>query len=101
MSFSIKQHDTSPSYTATLGVNLTGATVKFIMRLPGSSSTKVSESATITGATAGQVQYAWASGDTDTAGLYAAEWEVTFAGGVKQTYPGEDYYYVNVVPDLG
>ena len=108
MSFCIKRNDRSPDYTATLEapagtpVNLTGTTVKFIMRAEGSSgSPKVSAAATVVSAADGTVKYSWGASDTDTAGHYQAEWEVTFAGGVKRTWPPEDYLYVTVVPDLG
>ncbi len=105
MSFTLKQNDRSPPITASLtaggaAVDLSGCTVKFIMRAPEASSTKVNATATIVSATAGTVSYSWGATDTDTAGLYRAEWEVTFAGGIKRTWPAEDYLYVLVVADL-
>jgi hypothetical protein len=105
MSFTIKQNDRSPPITATLtaggsAVDLSGCTVKFIMRAPGASSAKVNTAATIVSASAGTVSYSWGATDTDTAGLYQAEWEVTFAGGIKRTWPAEDYLYILIVSDL-
>ena len=38
-------------------------------------------------ATAGQVQYTWASGDTDVVGLCKGEFEVTFTDGKTLTFP--------------
>lgn len=104
--FNIKRNDRAPSITCRLGsgaLNLTGTTVKFIMRDASSPSAtpKVNAAATIVSATEGIVRYSWASGDTNTAGLYLAEWEVTFAGDVKGTYPRTGHLYVNVIPDLG
>ena len=49
----------------------------------------------------GIVSYSRGATDTDTAGLYMAEWEVTFAGGIPMTFPGNGHLYVNVEPDLG
>jgi len=106
MSFTIKENDRSPAITGTLtaggaAVDISGTSVKFIMRLPGSTgSAKVDAAATIVSGTAGTVSYSWGATDTDTAGLYLAEWEVTFAGGIKRTWPAEDYLFVLVVPDL-
>jgi hypothetical protein len=105
MSFYIKRNDTSPSISATLAsdgtaVDLTGATVKFIMRLPGATSAKVNTAATVVSAADGTVRYDWVAANTDTAGLYQAEFEVTFAGGAKRTFPADDYLYVSVVTDL-
>lgn len=106
MSFSIKRNDRQPTFDVTLEapagtpVDLTGCTVKLIMTKDGSSSSKVNAAATVTSAADGEVSYSWGATDTDTAGLYRAEWEVTFAGGTKRTFPAEDYLYVNVLPDL-
>lgn len=106
MSFNIKRNDRSPSFTSTLEapagtpVDLTGCNVKFIMTKDGESSPKVNAAATIDSVLDGEVSYSWGVTDTDTAGLYRAEWEVTFAGGVKRTWPAEDYLYINVQADL-
>lgn len=106
MSFCIKRHDRNPPLSSVLeapadtAVNLSGATVKFIMTLLGASSAKVNAAATIVSATGGSVTYAWGASDTDTSGLYIAEWEVTFGDGTKRTFPENDYLYVNVVADL-
>ena len=40
-------------------------------------------------------------GDTDTAGTYWAEFEVTFGDGRVETYPNRGYLTVNIEPDLG
>jgi hypothetical protein len=106
MSFSIKEDDRSPDFEATLEVSgepvdLTGTTVKFIMTLMGGTTPKVNAAATVVSATDGTVKYTWGATDTDSPGLYVAEFEVTFAGGVKRTFPPDDYLYVNVVPGLG
>lgn len=74
-SFSIPQDTLLPILTATLTddngpINLTGATVKFQMRLPGSTVLKVDTNAQIVSAVAGQVAYTWQTNDTNTPGLY-------------------------------
>lgn len=83
--FSIPQDTLLPILTATLTyddgtpIDLTGATVKFQMRLPGSSTLKVDSAAVVVGAaTLGQVSYTWVAADTDTPGLYVAWFSAVF-----------------------
>ena len=70
-------------------VNLTGATSpRFLMRLMSAadlSTPKVDGVATIPTPSAGTLRYDWAGTDTDTAGIYSAEFEVTI-GGKKRTF---------------
>ncbi len=104
--FYIKQGDLLPVMEAYLSrngrrVDLTAATgVKFIMRLKGATATKVNAAASIVSST-GYVQYAWAGTDTDTAGEYQAEWQVTWPGPKAETYPNDGYLTVIVTDDVG
>lgn len=107
MSFTIKKGDRLPAYTATLtdsdgnAIDLTGCTVLFLMSLMGSTTVKVNAAATIVSATDGTVSYSWGATDTDTAGLYRAEFEITVtASGLKRTVPAGDFYYVQVITDI-
>lgn len=45
--------------------------------------------ATITDLAASIVSYQWQAGDTDVAGVYRQEWEVTYAAGAVETFPTE------------
>lgn len=47
----------------------------------------------------GDVVYNWAAAP-GTAGLYLAEWEVTFVAGTVQTFPNAGYVTVLVTADL-
>lgn len=102
----IKQNDTSPALVGQLfnpdGSNpdLTGATVKFIMRSSSGGAAKVDASATVVTASTGRVKYTWSAGDTDTVGEYEGEFEVTFSGGAVQTYPNKGYLKIEVTDDL-
>lgn len=80
-------------------VDLTGATVKFLMReLDGT--VKVDSSATITDAPDGKVKYAWSSADVDTAADYEAEWEVTFSDSSISTFPSDGYMDIIILEDV-
>src|SRR5678810_810097 len=68
-------------------VSLASATVKFHMK-QGALTPKVNAVATIVDAPTGMVKYDWVTADTDTAGEYDAEFEVTFTAGTKPlTFP--------------
>lgn len=104
--FTIKANDRLPSIQATLSsagapIDLTTATsVKFIMRPIAGGATKVNTAATIVTPTSGVVRYDWLAIDTNTAGSFQAEWEITWTGGKKQTVPTTSYHTVDVLADL-
>ena len=81
-------------------IDITGASVSFKMRAVNSSSLKVNSSATITNASNGAVSYTFSASDTDTAGLFQGEFQVTFSGGAIETFPNSEYISINVLDDL-
>lgn len=109
--FVLRRNDLLPSitiqaaYSDGTAVDLTGATnPTFRMRAYGAadgSTPKVAATATIVGAeTDGLLRYAWAGTDTDTAGLFLAEFEVRL-GGKRITFPSSTILTVQVTEDLG
>jgi hypothetical protein len=102
----IRQNDTAPALTTFITdqngstLDLTGASVKFIMRSPTAIAPQVSATATITAPTAGQVQYNWLAADTAVPGLYQAVFRVTLASGGTYTYPNDGYLDIWVEEDL-
>lgn len=104
--FDIGKGDLLPVIEGTLledgsPVNLTGATVLFRM-VNASGVVKVAAAATVVGVLTGDVEYGWAGTDTDTAGTYQAEWEVTFTGVKPLTFPNKKPKISIVVhPTLG
>lgn len=102
--FQIKRNDTAPPIQATLtadgsAVDLTSATVDFHM-MDSSGAIKVDAAATLVTAASGIVKYVWQTGDTDQAGRFRAEWEVTFPDGTIRTFPNPGYTNVLVNGDL-
>jgi len=100
----VKRGDVGVIFADTLteddeAVNLTGATVTFILRLRGGT-VPVTGTATIVDATGGTVSYATVAGNLDVAGLYNQEWEVTYGNGDKFTYPSDTWNPVRIVGDL-
>jgi hypothetical protein len=83
--FQIPRNRLLPLLTATLSdesgvLNLSGASgVKFQMRAPGSNTLKIDAAADIVTPATGEVRYTWATGNTDTSGLYLGWFEVTTA----------------------
>ena len=103
----MKQNDTRPALVASLtdandqAVNLPGATVVFNMRVEPAGPTKVSASAaTVLASEAREVSYSWSAANTDTADDYEAEFQVTYAGGGIQTFPGRNHILVHIVDDI-
>lgn len=80
----------------------TATSPKFHMRNTGdaSATAKVNATATVSDGAAGELTYTWNSGDTDTAGIYAAEFEVQI-GGRRLTFPnGLQIMKVVIRPDI-
>ena len=107
MAFRIKTNDTSPKLAVTLedansnAINVTGANgVRFHMKAFGATALKIDAPMTITNATGGIVQYSWVAADTDTAGTYYGEVEVTYADNTVETFPNNGYFTVIVKEDL-
>lgn len=105
--FKIKQNDTSPGIEAILKdsdnnpINLTGASLRFIMAKYNSTELKVDASATIVTAAEGLIKYDWIIGDTDESGTFKAEFEVTYNDGTIETFPNDGYLTIEIDPELG
>lgn len=102
----MKEGDTSPALQVTLkdsagsAVDVTGATVRFHMRPAGSTTTKVDAAATIVTAASGIVKYSWASGDTDTLGVFQGEFEVTYANSAIERFPNDGYLEITIKDNI-
>lgn len=103
--FYIKMNDTASSFEAILqdsagdAVDLTGASVKFIMAK--GSTVKVNAAAAVVTPASGIVRYDWIVGDTDESGFFRAEWQVTDSTSHIQTFPNPGYDEVIITRDLG
>jgi len=104
--FTIVRNDRLPSIACVFGGGsgrtlAAGTTVKFIMALKSTGVVKVSAAAVIEDATARRVRYDWTALNTDTAGDYVAEFEVTYTDGLVETFPQGRKLSVKVLADLG
>ena len=110
--FTIKQNDKKPALVATLKdedgnvVDLSHVVaIDFKMRLRGASENKVDSHeftyARIQGDPKdGKIQYLWQDGDTDTPGMYEAEFELIYRNdeGIQHV-PTDEPFIVHVVRD--
>ena len=80
---------------------MTGASVVFSMRVQPAGTTKVDkQSVTVNDASAGDLQYDWASANTNTADVYEGEFQVTYADTSVQTFPNDGYILIAVTDDV-
>ena len=103
--FSIKLDDRLPLLRSNLSdddgyMDISNATVKFIYQTRNRSIVPTTGSATIVGAASGFVEYAWATGDVVTPGVYYGEWRVTTASGKHITFPNDSYFCFEIVNRL-
>jgi hypothetical protein len=99
--FRLKRGDTSPAlrYALSPAVNLSGATVVFSMKRLGGG--VVIDRAPASVQPASTVQYVWGENDTETAGLYLAEFEVLYADESVETFPNAGSIVVYIAEDIG
>jgi 5-hydroxyisourate hydrolase-like protein (transthyretin family) len=103
----IAQHDTADVIERTLrnafgvAVNLTGATLKFSMRLKPGGAVKISALlGTIVDAVNGRVRYEFVAANTDTSGEYEAEFQVEYSDASIQTFPNDGFIPVSIKDDI-
>jgi hypothetical protein len=105
----IKKDDTRPALQRYLrqtvdGVEspialTTAGSILFIMKLSGAN--PVSGLCSVVNAASGAVAYKWATGDTASAGMYDAEFEIAWQDGGYETVPNDGYFSIEIVADLG
>lgn len=107
--YKLKQGDRTPALRTTLTDQTTGLPIDlttavsavFRMRKADATTLLINLPASIVSPpTAGKLEYAWNSGDTDTVGDYYVEWEVNYGAGNVKTYPSADYNLITIVPKL-
>lgn len=104
--FAIKQGDTLPAlldtltYTDGTAADLTGATVTFVMRSLTAVGPATNAAATILAPTLGTISYTFTAQDTANAGMFMANWVVTFPGGSMGTWPTDGYIEINIEENL-
>lgn len=105
---SMKRNDTGPPVLGSLtskdsgqAVDLTNVNITFIM-YDVDGNKLVNSAATVTDAEAGEFQYNWAAGDTETVGTHLAAFQLIFTdeSNRKETYPSSGWINVEIQPDL-
>lgn len=81
-------------------VNLTDCSVSFHMA-PLLRPVTVNRAAHIKNADAGEVWVVWVPGETDTSGIYRAEFQVVYLDGRRETFPNGGYISIRILDDLG
>lgn len=104
--FTIKRNDNSPAIRWELkdpDTNLVGVSVVFNMKNTVTGALVIERGAAevVAGAARPTLGYNWAEGDTAVAGLYEAEFEITYADNTIETTPNSTNIVVKVVEDLG
>lgn len=106
MAFRIKTNDTSPKLAVTIEdalgnpIQLAGSSARFHMKAFGATSLKIDAVADIDDTDNGSVSYAWSGSDTDTAGTYYGEIEVTYGDATVETFPNDGYFTIIIKEDL-
>lgn len=82
-------------------VDLTGATVKYMLWSPGQAAAAINAAATVVGsAVDGTVSFTPSAAQSAASGDYLEEWQVTFSGGLIQTFPATGPHKVRIRGDL-
>jgi hypothetical protein len=101
--FTIKRGDSSPAIRYALEpatVDLTGATVRFQMRVRNGAMVLDALAAIVTETGTPTVQYGWQTGDTASAGLFEAEFRVTYSNGAVETFPNQGFILIRISDDV-
>lgn len=105
MAFQLKAGDTAPPFVGRCldpkgsPIPTLGAAVRFRMRPQvGGIAVPIDRPATWSDVARAEASYQWQAGDTDTPGLYDAEFHVTFGDGHGETFPNGEYAVVEILP---
>lgn len=107
----IKQNDLQPLYYAQVKdangdvIDITGATIRVTLKDADDNSLKVNRGTTgitLEDEANGKFSYTWQAGDTDTAGKFYIEFEITPSAGGKFTVPADpdEIAVVYIEPDF-
>lgn len=78
-------------------IDVTGATVRFHMRLLGADTRKIDAAGEVVDGPAGHIRYRLQAGDTDTPGTYLCEYEVTYGDGRQESFPNSPAKLVLII----
>lgn len=106
--FEIKQHDLEPPLVSDLtgsagDLTTPGITWKVVAAYMDfvPAWTDTGPTVVINSPTSATITHTWVTGQTDVDGTQLVEYEATWPGGHKQTFPAGGYAVVRVIRDLG
>lgn len=104
--YTLKQHDTYPPLVADLvdtdgAIDLSEAVSVRLLLRSKTLSIITDPVEIVVPETLGRIRYEWQPGDTDVAGVYRLEFEITWDVGVIETVPNDGYKELVIMEDLG
>ena len=91
----------NPAHWAPLDEIALATVINFVMRRKGENEVVQKAPCTILVAAEGTIEYQWQPGDTDDAGEFEYEFEITWPNAEPQTIPRDSYFDLTIVPDIG
>ena len=102
----MKRGDTAPPFLGTLTdavgdpVNLSGASARLLVRETRTRAVKVDAACLIPSPLEGSIRYDWTAADTDRAGVYDLEVQVTYGDGSVETFPNGGWVRLQILADI-
>ncbi len=99
--FYLKTGDNIPlEYEIDTDTDLAAATIKFKMRARAGGEAVIDAVAVLASVDPDELRYDWAEGDTDIAGNFVGEFEITSASGQVETWPSVGFIEITITAGI-